>query len=204
MLHNFAVDLAHAFYAGKEHTNDDIEIYAYGLEVFLATAIQLVALFTLAFIFGQTLATIAFLIGFTPLRLEAGGYHARTHLGCFCRFTLLYISFLIILQTLPVNLYSWMAIALVGCSFIPVLTLAPLPDENRPVGPKRLKISRRRSLKRFFICSTVIIVFSVVNLLGEGFLQQIFFALSFGQFAVALLLIAAKIRNTYKFRRAQT
>ena len=203
MLHNFSVDLAHSFYAGKEHTNDDIEIYAYGLEVFLATALQLVTFLTLGLILGQALTTVAFLIGFIPLRSVAGGYHAQTHLRCFLGFALIYTLFLGMLQIVPLNLSAWMAISFVALSAIAVLALAPLSDKNRPIGPKRRKVFRRQSLQRFLICAALIVALSTASLLGIAIPQQVVLALSIGQLAAAGSLVAAKLKTLYTTRRMQ-
>jgi len=190
------MDLACSFYADKEHDEDDIEIYAYGLEIFLSSALQLLIFLLFGLLTGQLLATIAFLAAFIPIRTVAGGYHARTHLRCFLGFCTIYAAFLGLLHSLPTQHAGLLSITFVFIAAILVLTLAPLADENKPIGPKQRKKFRRKSLMRFSILAVSAIIFSIMNII-----PSIVLAFSIGLFAAACSLAAAKIRDLIKLRR---
>ena len=62
--------------------SEDIEAYSYSIEVTLATIINFISIVVIAIIFGRFVEMIVFAIGFVPLRMLKGGYHASTHIGC--------------------------------------------------------------------------------------------------------------------------
>ncbi|MCL1883106.1 MAG: accessory gene regulator B family protein, partial [Defluviitaleaceae bacterium] len=180
------------------------EVYAYGLEIFLSSALQLLAFIALGLIFGQLLTTIAFLASFIPLRTVAGGFHARTHFRCFLGFCAIYAVFLGLLHLIPAGLSGVMAMVFVGVAAIPVLVFAPLPDANKPVGSKKLKTYRRKSLVRFFVIAAIIAALGIASVFFDFVPVGIVLAFSIGQLAAAGSLVAAKMKNFIQLRRHET
>jgi len=196
MLHRLAIDLARSFYSDKEHDEDDIEVYAYGLEIFLSSTLQLLVFLLLGLLAGQLFTTMAFLAAFIPLRTVAGGYHARTHLRCFLGFCAIYAVFLGFLHILPLQYTGALSITFVGIAAIPVLMFAPLADENKPIGPKQRKNFRYKSLRRFSVSVILIVSFSFTNTV-----PNIMLAFSIGLLAAACSLAVAKAQDFIKTRR---
>lgn len=62
--------------------SEDIDAYSYSIEITLATTINFTSIAVIAILFGRFAEMIMFVIGFVPLRMLKGGYHADTHLGC--------------------------------------------------------------------------------------------------------------------------
>lgn len=62
---------------------DDKESYCYGMELILSTLINVAFMVILSYyVIGYPIAFIPYIAVYTPLRLTAGGYHARSHLKC--------------------------------------------------------------------------------------------------------------------------
>ena len=55
----------------------------YGLELMLSSIIEILFIIALSPFFGNFVQTLIFFIGFIPLRIYSGGYHADTQLRCF-------------------------------------------------------------------------------------------------------------------------
>ena len=71
---------------------DDKESYCYGMELILSTLINVAFMVILSYyVIGYPIAFIPYIAVYTPLRLTAGGYHARSHLKCIRRLPLLYL-----------------------------------------------------------------------------------------------------------------
>lgn len=62
---------------------EDAEVYEYSLEILFSTILNFVAVIIIAILTRKSLLTLLYLLGFIPLRLIAGGYHADTHFRCF-------------------------------------------------------------------------------------------------------------------------
>ena len=63
-------------------SSEDREIYVYGLKQGLILLINILTTLLIGFAFNKTTETIVFLASYIPLRVYAGGYHARTQMGC--------------------------------------------------------------------------------------------------------------------------
>lgn len=63
--------------------SDDREIYIYGLKQGFILLVNIFTTFVIGFAFNKTMETIIFLVTYIPLRIYAGGYHARTQMGCY-------------------------------------------------------------------------------------------------------------------------
>ena len=77
------------------------DVYEYCFEVLLSTFLNLLAIIILAVATGLYLETLCFTISFMTLRGTAGGYHAKTHWGCFLILMLVYAIFAITLFFIP-------------------------------------------------------------------------------------------------------
>jgi len=195
MLERIATDLAHFFYAnsGTEYDDGDVEIYSYGLQMFLSSVLEVSFVAILGICVGRFFETAAFFIGFIPLRLYAGGCHARTHLRCFLVLLVIYSTFLSVLYAIPVPLANYFSIAFVCLSALSVLTLAPLADVNKPIGPIRRREYRQKSVVIYSVQAIFIVGISLT-----GLLPYIALSLAIGQLSAAGSLVAAKITNPAK------
>lgn len=82
MLKRFSEKIANKMSGEGIIQSEDIEAYSYSIEITLATIINFISIVVIAIIFGRFVEMIMFAIGFVPLRMLKGGYHADTHLGC--------------------------------------------------------------------------------------------------------------------------
>ena len=61
----------------------DIDIYEYGLEMFIYTILNLLVVLGLAALAGKLIEALAMLLVVLPLQSFGGGFHAKTHFRCF-------------------------------------------------------------------------------------------------------------------------
>jgi accessory gene regulator B len=115
---------------------EDIAVYAYGFELMLSTAVNIVLVIIVSILFSRPLSWLFFLLPFIPLRLTAGGYHAKTHLGCCVTFTVGYTALLVtgILVSNYVTPLYLIAVSVV--CFLLNLLLSPVPASNKPLEPE--------------------------------------------------------------------
>lgn len=129
-------------------SEDDLEVYAYGIECFLNTLLTFGIILAVGAITNRLLITIVWLIFFSPLRHSSGGLHAPNHIGCLILSLSIGIGCLIVNPFLSGAVWSWCFVfgGLVS-SVIIVFLFAPVIHENHPVSePKVEKIKKTARL----------------------------------------------------------
>jgi len=169
---------------------DDEEVYEYSLEVLISTVLSLIVLLVLALATGTFFYTTLFLLGFIPLRLNAGGYHAKDHLRCFIVLMFTYTAFLLLMHMLPYVYMTTVAASSAMLSVIAVFLLAPSEDSNKPLSADEMIPLKKRS-------RIVIVGYAVVVCLLSLFVPETkyAFSLALGNLTVALSLFANYLKN---------
>lgn len=136
---------------------ENVEIYHYGLELILATIFKFIGLMIIATIAGLVKEAIIFILFFSGLRLQAGGYHARTIMGCFigmASFTFVSIN---LVKILPLHhQLNYILVSMIISIFL-IFLYAPLESENKPSTEEQKIEYRYRSLATGIIGSIIIL-----------------------------------------------
>lgn len=69
-------------YLLEKNTEHNAEIIEYGVQLIVETVFKYCALLLLAITFKQGLACVIFIVLLSGLRVNAGGAHCKTNLGC--------------------------------------------------------------------------------------------------------------------------
>lgn len=170
---------------------EDIEVYEYSLQILLSTVINFVAVIVLAVVTKTVLLSVSFLMGFIPLRLMAGGYHAKNHLRCFLILIGTYVAFVTGVLLVPNQFLVVITLFVTIVSILLIFFLAPVEDKNKPLSEEEKKSYKHKSR----IALTVFVVADMV-LLAVLQNKKIAFSLALGAFAVAVSLLASLIRNS--------
>jgi len=164
----------------------DEDIYAYGLDLLLFSAVNLIVILITALITGKLLESLLLIAVTIPLQMFGGSYHAKSHLNCFL---IMYIGWWLAIGIAP-NLDHMSAIFIAVCSLVLILCLAPVSHKNVPISSGQSK--KMKVLVRIFTITFVVI--SV--LLSDIFLGMQFFSnfIAVGLGAIALSMLAAKVK----------
>lgn len=178
------------FVANSIVIKEDIEFYEYSLEIFLSTILNFVAIVIMAVLTKSILITSVYLLGFIPLRLIAGGFHATTHLKCFLVLMGTYVTYLAIIKCIP---HTWIFCSTIIANLVAlvlIFILAPVEDENKPVseeGKKFFKVKSRIAIISYFIV-VLIMMYTISNMIFA-------FSLALGLLSIAFSLLASLVRN---------
>jgi accessory gene regulator B len=168
---------------------EDAAVYAYGFELMLSTAVNIALVIVISLLFSAPLSWIFFLLAFIPLRVTAGGYHAKTHLVCCTVFSVSYAVLLLPAVFLTAFLTPVLLTGLAAANFLLVLLLAPLPASGKPLDEKTRTVNRRRSV---VIAAIALAVTAASFFAGPGLLK-LFCYFALGQAGAAISLVAAKM-----------
>lgn len=165
-------------------SKDDREVYVYGVECFVNEIISDSLLLLFACLFKRPFQMVIWLLFFTIIRINVGGYHAKTHYKCILLSTLLGCICIMVYPFLPLTYMRILSIL----SLIIIIKIAPVIHENHPVSEKRKKQIRLAAL---LISTSEVLLILITFQYNHSFAAIVFTSLS----AAALLGIIGYIRN---------
>jgi len=123
-------------------TEEQREVYAYGLELIIHYFINAAILLAIGLLFGRLTETAALLLLFGTVQANGGGYHAETHGRCLA---LMVLGVLLFLALLPLyQAYAVIQPISVIAGLTAVICLTPVAHRNHPLSPqKSLQMGKR-------------------------------------------------------------
>lgn len=142
----------------KDIDDKKAEIINFGIKSLVSEFSKTVILLAAAYALGMLNYIIIAIVSFGTYRIFAGGFHAKTHLGCLSvnstmLFSIVYISFIV--ETY-FN-YIFIIIFLFNC--IIIYLYAPADVEEKPIISKKL---RRKLRFQSFVAMSVIFIVSII------------------------------------------
>ncbi|GMQ64737.1 accessory gene regulator ArgB-like protein [Vallitalea maricola] len=141
---------------------DDKEVYTYGFEIIISSLLILIGMVILGIIFRCLLKVIVFILFFCSLRVQAGGYHAKSHWKCFIYFLLsCFLAILIshLLLDFDKNLIIIILVLIESC--IIIISYAPVDTINKPLGSSEKVAYKKKSMVTVIVQSIIIIAMSI-------------------------------------------
>lgn len=124
-------------------SSEDREIYVYGLKQGFILLINILTILLIGFVFNKNTETIVFLATYIPLRIYAGGYHARTQIGCYIFSVVVIVSVLLAIEFIPWTNFIYIAISTV--SVLIIYILSPVEDMNKPLDAAEVKVYGKKA-----------------------------------------------------------
>lgn len=152
-----------------EHINiinkDEREVYIYGTELMLSSIVGIFALIFASICAGKYFQWLPFLIGFVPLRLLGGGYHAKTHRGCIIAFTSVYLVCTILTESVKSEkpLFVMFSILVLFTIFL----FSPVEAKNKTLSISIRTTNRRKSIVLGLI-NAIITTLYVSNIIRDS------------------------------------
>lgn len=146
------------------------EVYRYGIEITISTALNIILTMAVAVLSGHALCGVLFLACFSAIRSYCGGYHADTYFSCNCVMVILF-STAYILSSIAAyyDFHSLIAeIAAVVVSFIPLAVFSPVKNVHKELSDKKKRRCRIISFVLYWLFSAAgVLVFRFNILYGS-------------------------------------
>ena len=168
---------------------EDKEVYEYSFEVLLSMLVSFVVLFTIAIVTGTVANTMVYLAGFMPLRVVAGGYHAKTHFRCLVILMCAYVAFLLLQHMILTAFLMYVIVFSTIVSVILVFIFAPADDSNKPMTEAEKIFSKKKS--RILIVCCAVAVSLLITFIVE---LSVAFSCALGNLSVAISLPANMVK----------
>ncbi len=131
MLERFAGWLVGRMLASQAFPKEDEELVSFGIIQGLRTLIEIILLLCTALFMDLFWQGVMILMTFMPLRIYAGGYHARTPMQCAVKTWLLFLGILLLYKFAPGLV--WTQILLLAITGLSLWGFAPVEHENKPL-----------------------------------------------------------------------
>ena len=168
----------------------------YGLELMMSSIAEILFVILLSAFLGNFVQTLIFFMGFIPLRIYAGGYHADTRLRCFLILLIIYAIFTVLLYLLPLEIYQYIVYGATVFTIIIVSAMAPLVHSRKNMNDEEIKTFRKIALDICFFEAALVILCSMIFKNNVYILSFVF-----GQISVTVSMVAAEMKNKIQEKR---
>lgn len=189
MIARLSKRVASFFVRNEVIKSEDEEVYEYGLQLLLSTVFNGIIALVLAIISGTVWQCVCYLAVFVLIRKSAGGFHAKTHLGCCCILVVVLSLFILFIKFVPTDIYAAITVIAVVFSVAAILLFAPLEHENKPISDKDKKRLRKISVIYAILISFVISLLFITNT------KEIMVCLALGMFTASSSMLVAIIEK---------
>lgn len=173
---------------------EDRELYYYGVHQGIVMIINVVSMMIIGAVMGMLPEAILFMAFFIPIRIYAGGYHAKTQLRCY--FISMGINVLALLGVRYMPTEWWLAGVIATVTTVLFLILAPSEAENKPLEPYEVIKYKRIARRHWAIEIVVLVVMYWFNLRVWGNCILIGYAI------LSMLLVMGEISRVRREKRA--
>lgn len=153
---------------------EELDIYRFGLECLILKLIHYVSYIIIAIVLHSLPSLLISSCVMIPLRSKAGGYHAKTRVGCYI-FSCSMITALCLLNKMVLPISIQIVILVIGN--IILLFWAPVENENRPLEQVEINVFRKQVIITLLMADTIIFVMiwqniSIYNFLINGIVMM--------------------------------
>jgi len=152
-------------------TEEDRDIYEYGIMLALSTAINIFITVGVGIIASIPLQLIIYIIPFILLRSAIGGYHAETFLGCVAASSFFVVAVVILVRCIADSTALILTFIFSIISVGIIVLLAPVIGSNKKNDFEYIRKLKRRS-----------ITFAIVGVI----IEMAFFSMNKGDFAFCI------------------
>ena len=185
MINSMTVVLCNKLCAFGIFPKSQEKIYIYGFELLLSSVIGIVVLMMISITRGTAFAWLSYLLGFIPVRITGGGYHAKTHFTCILSFSLVFLIFLLSSSFIDIQSITYIFLSLT--TLIISLAVAPVEAINKPLSNERRSKNRKRCLRYATINQVIALVIWAVRIPCGAYISLYFF----GEFAAGISTIVS-------------
>lgn len=195
MIAKLSLTVAKFFSAKEIYADEKVMVYKYGFELLISTIINLFGILITSILLNTVIGGILFCCAFIPMRLVAGGYHAKHHWSCITIFNTTYLIVALLNKYILDRNMMFYACIMIMVSSILLWAFAPVEAANKPLKKEHRQKQRRQSL---LLASFNILLLLVVALVDEvDWAFPLFGFYCSGALTASFSLLVAEITNKH-------
>ena len=192
MINNLSTRLTDKLLSKGSITEDERELYIYGLFMLISQLMYLVLACIFGLLFECFFESINFYVAFQFIRRYAGGYHAATETRCEILSTLSIVASIGIIKLSKIYDFKTILLFITVASMVLIFYFCPLDTPEKPLSEKEFKYFRKISWIILLVISSIIIVsyFFKFNILFTPCCVSLILE--------SILLVAGKIKRVHQ------
>ncbi|MBD5544813.1 MAG: accessory gene regulator B family protein [Lachnospiraceae bacterium] len=123
---------------------EEREVYEYGIFQMIMNALDTISILVLAFLLHEAAAACCYMAAFVMLRKYAGGFHAKSVLGCYTLTVTSSITMLLIIKFISIP--ETMLITLWAITGLIIFLFAPVQNRNKILDEVECIVYRKRAI----------------------------------------------------------
>lgn len=143
-------------------SREDIPIYVYGYEAFLASLVNFIIVLLLGTILHQGWQSIVFFVVFALTRVYSGGYHAQSYLKCNMILASVYVITITLVEALVYTDSDYSIVVFVLFYLSVILKFAPVPNSKKQISEAERVKFREKILLLSAIWTILILILSFI------------------------------------------
>lgn len=166
MLEKFAGRLVGRMLAGQAFPKEDAPLVSFGIVQGLRTLTEIILLLCTGLFMNLFWQGVVILLAFMPLRIYAGGYHARTPMQCAVKTWLLFLGILLLYKLAPG--FLWVQILTLLITGLSLWRFAPVEHENKPLEEYEVIKYRKRAFGVYGAETALFVLFRLLGAVGAA------------------------------------
>lgn len=165
-----------------------VVICKWGISHILDTTFNIITFLIIGILFKMSFETIIFTIGYIPLRIYAGGYHAKTPFRCWCLSNIILAVSLVVVQNAEKCYIVFGVLSLIAVVIL--IILMPVEDLHKPLDQNDRKKYKKYGMAILAIEICLSVTFALLHY------NQIPFVLNSVWILLSAMLILGVIKNS--------
>ncbi|MDR1002263.1 MAG: accessory gene regulator B family protein [Oscillospiraceae bacterium] len=192
MIHGVAERLSSVFVRNGTITEDEQDLYSYGLELLISNIVGVAAALAIGIILGNLIGAVIFLLAFIPVRTYAGGLHAKNNFFCIMSMSVN------MLLAFAIYLFLQKYIGIVSlCLMIPAAVatyiIAPSESENKPLTEREKSRNKKLSTTIFSIESIIGLILLLISTFTNADLSDSYSFVFLGMYSAFISMAVSHI-----------
>ena len=187
MFNNISEQLTNKLLENKTICAENKGIYQFGIAQTLIMMLNILTAIGIGIVTQMLGHAIWFIIAFIPLRIFAGGAHAKTPFRCYIYSMIFLAAVLLIMRFVHIRYLIYCILYII--SSITILLLAPVEDSNKLLDKLEKSIYKKRTIMLWIIESIITFVcfFLKLRIVTECFTMSIF--------SIAIIVVLGALKN---------
>lgn len=187
MFNSISEQITNKLIENKIICAENKEIYQFGITQTLIMTLNILTAIGLGIVTQMFGHVILFIFAFIPLRIFAGGAHAKTPLRCYIYSMIFLVVVLGIMRFVHITNLVYCILYII--SSITILLLAPVEDGNKELDEIEKKVYKKRTIMLWIIESIIIFTcfFLKFRIVTESFIISLF--------SIAIIVVLGALKN---------
>ena len=164
MIQELSIKIANFMVKRSIISDSDRNLYEFAYLSLIERLISWGTIIVLGTLFDCFLGSIIFTFSFVPLRIYAGGFHAKVYWKCFLISSITFLIVIVFFKNIYSHISTEIILFFLFISIIIIIKKAPIPDPNRPLNKKEFQNYKLVTRKILLIETIMIIPTSIYNI----------------------------------------